>query len=361
MSFRWPVDVDELFDERFAQMTNTGLPVDDVVSVRNRIDSMWAEGPGGWVSEWSVLAHSYAEAGAHLQASLAYGWAKFPCLADPAKHAALAAQLEQYELAAPNFGVQFERRVVTVEVGKETTAVPIHLFAVDDLAAERPVLMISGGVDTWKMDIHGLAMVMTMGIVPAMTVLAFDIPGTGESSVPMSGSQGGAVVESLVAIARDLGNGTVVHFGMSMGGYFSARTGLSAAVDAAVVLGGPVCAAFSGGVPEHFGMNGIVGNALGFDHEPTEDEAAPVYAEMTLAGLLDRDENSPMLVINGADDVHVPQSDTTVFRNRRDTEVHLIPDAGHCAISELSTVLTLTAEWMTRTVPRLTSTTQSKP
>lgn len=32
-----------------------------------------------------------------------------------------------------------------------------------------------------------------------------------------------------------------------------------------------------------------------------------------------------MLVINGADDVHVPQHDTLVFEGRRDTVVELIP------------------------------------
>ena len=42
-----------------------------------------------------------------------------------------------------------------------------------------------------------------------------------------------------------------------------------------------------------------------------------------------------MLVINGADDVHVPQHDTLVFQGRRDTFVDLIPDAGHCAPTKL--------------------------
>ncbi|GAA3846120.1 hypothetical protein GCM10022403_092370 [Streptomyces coacervatus] len=33
-----------------------------------------------------------------------------------------------------------------------------------------------------------------------------------------------------------------------------------------------------------------------------------------------------MLVINGADDVHVPRHDTLVFDGRRDTELRLQPD-----------------------------------
>lgn len=58
--------------------------------------------------------------------------------------------------------------------------------------------------------------------------------------------------------------------------------------------------------------------------------------------------NAPMLVINGADDVHVPQHDTLVFRGRRDTDVHLLPDTGHCAVSKMPQVLQMLFEWMDR-------------
>ena len=56
---------------------------------------------------------------------------------------------------------------------------------------------------------------------------------------------------------------------------------------------------------------------------------------MSLRPLLDQDTNSPMIVVNGADDIHVPQADTLVFRDRRDTRVELLPDTGHCAVSKL--------------------------
>jgi hypothetical protein len=44
--------------------------------------------------------------------------------------------------------------------------------------------------------------------------------------------------------------------------------------------------------------------------------------------------NSPMPVINGADDYFVPQGDTLVFEDRPNTEVHLIPGTGHVAMSK---------------------------
>jgi hypothetical protein len=75
-------------------------------------------------------------------------------------------------------------------------------------------------------------------------------------------------------------------------------------------------------------MAGIVGNALGFDHERSVDELSARFDGFSLRNLLDQDANAPMLVVNGADDVHVPQHDTQVFQGRRDTEVHLIADTG---------------------------------
>ena len=41
-----------------------------------------------------------------------------------------------------------------------------------------------------------------------------------------------------------------------------------------------------------------------------------------------------MLVINGANDLLVPQADTFVGAGRAKTEVHMLPDTGHCAVSK---------------------------
>ena len=243
MSYQWQLNAQELFGERYPQMINTGLPVRDVDAVRAAITDMWTDSPGGWLYEWSKLAASYAEAGSHQQASLAYGWAKFPTLADESKRIALQNQLEQYLLAAPAFGVEFQRYVLELPHQRGTTAVPVHLFAPFDLPPDGPVVIASGGVDSWKMDLHGLMVALTTGL--GVRVLAFDIAGTGESSIPMTGSGGAEIVRGLVAHARALGNGVVAHVGISMGGYYSARSGLAGEVDAAVVLGGPVEAAFA--------------------------------------------------------------------------------------------------------------------
>jgi len=335
MAYRWGIEPEELFVERYGQMVRSGLPAGDVDGVRAAVGDMWADQAGGWVYEWSRLAAGYAERGRHRDAAQAYGWAKFPALVDGARRTAFARQLEQYLLAAPGFGVGFERRAVPR---------PVHLLTPPGWSGGAPVLLASGGVDTWKMDLH--ALFETFAVRTGLCVLAFDIPGTGESAAPMTADDGS--VRALVAAAREIGDGRVVHLGVSMGGYFSARSGLAGEVDAAIVLGGPVEGAFAAGRAFAHGMRDIVGNALGFDREPGDADLAPIWPTFDLRPLLDRDANVPMLVINGADDVHVPPHDTLVFRGRRDTEVHLIPGAGHCAAPRLSEAVRLMFAWLDR-------------
>src|ERR1700758_823351 len=124
MSFQWSVDPQELFEERYPQMVNTGLPVADVDAVRAAVTEMWPDAPGGWVHEWSRLADGYVAQGRHDLALLAYGWAKSPALADAPKRAALERQVEAYEQAAAGFPVSFERRVLTLPFRDGTTDVP---------------------------------------------------------------------------------------------------------------------------------------------------------------------------------------------------------------------------------------------
>jgi len=344
MPYQWTLEAQELFGERYAQMVGTGLPPAEVDSVRSAITDMWLDAPGGWVHEWSKLAESYATAGAHQQAALAYGWAKFPSLADEAKRVAQRRQLAQYLLAAPGFGLDFQRDVLSLPHHGGFTDVPVHTFAASGLPANAPVIIASGGVDTWKMDLHGLFAGMALQL-PAR-VVAFDIPGTGESAVPMTADGGAEIIRGLIAHARALGNGVVVHVGISMGGHFAARSGLAGEVDAAMVLGGPVEKAFTRGGFSRFGMAGIVGNALGFNQLPGTDELGARLATFSLRPLLDQDRNSPMLVINGADDVHMPQDDTLVFAGRRNTTVKLIEGTGHCAVSKLDEVVPVLVGWL---------------
>lgn len=346
MAYEFPIDPSELFAERFPQMLSTGLPKADVETVRAIITDMWPDAPSGWCHEWSVLARRYEAAGQTGLAMLAYGWAKFPTLANQAKQTALTQQLDQYLRMAPSFPVPFVRKVLELPHQGGRTHVPVHVFTAPDLAKDAPVLLASGGVDSWKMDLHGIF--VGLAALSIAQVIVFDIAGTGESQVAMTAEGGGEIVSGLIAEARASGARKVGHLGISMGGYYSARSGLSGEVDAAIDLGGPVEASFAPGRTLRYGMSDILGNAMGYDHRPELAELEAARAPFSLRPLLDQDRNAPMLIINGADDVHVPQRDTLVFQGRRHTEVHLFPDAGHCAPTKFGEIMPIMAGWLTK-------------
>lgn len=348
--YTYEIDAQAMFDDRRDQFERFGIPFDDIERVRAAVTDMWADGPGGWVHEWSVLAQSYADSGDHAAAATAYGFAKFPCLNTPARVHAMDNQLEQYELAAKGFPVQFERRIIEIPYRGGTVALPVHIYSSDGDDTARPMLIASGGVDTLKMDFHPWCVAFTMKA--GVTTLAFDNPGTGECPVALD-EHSDEVIRGIAAYARSIGDGRVAHFGMSFGGNFAAMSALAGVVDAAVDLGGPVVDAFEA---EHaatlpYGMHDIIGNAMGWDHSPTLRELGRGLQTLSRRDLLARRVGSPMLVINGADDYFVPQSDTLIFEGRKDTEVHLIPGTGHVAMSKAADVVSMVVEWLQRQFP----------
>ena len=261
MSYTYDLSPAAMFEDRYSQFVSFGIPKADVDTLRATITDMWADAPGGWPFEWSKFARKYLEAGNPLLASFAYGFAKFPCLANDARRKAQQNQLETYLKAAPSFPVKFERKTFALPYQGGSVNLPVHLFSVTGQYAGAPVLIYSGGVDTYKMDLHTLCVTLAQRL--GITVLAFDIPGTGESPGPLS-VKGDEIVLGLVKEARKLGNGKVAHLGFSFGGNFSAMTGLSSAVDAAIVLGGPVDKAWGKENAQSlpYGMPGIIGNDM---------------------------------------------------------------------------------------------------
>ena len=353
MSYTYNLSPAACFEDRYSQFIAFGIPKADVDTLRATIKDMWADAPGGWAYEWSAFARKYLEAGNPLLASFAYGFAIFPCLANDARRKAQQNQLECYLKAAPSFPVKFERRMLTIPYQGGTVSTPVHLFSVTGQYASAPVLIYTGGVDTYKMGLHAIyvALAKRLGI----TILGFDIAGTGESTIPLS-VKSDELVLGIVNEARKLGNGTVAHLGFSFGGNFSAMTGLTGAVDAAIVNGGPVDKAWGKENAQNlpFGMPGIIGNDMGFDHEPTPADFMAAVQQFSRRSLLDRADNSPMLVINGANDYFVPQADTLVFKGRRNTEVYLIPDIGHCGVlggpSKMGEVIDRAVAWLPKQI-----------
>src|SRR6266516_1894161 len=147
--FTFDVAPEALFTERTRQFTALGIPRRTVARVRRGVHDLWGMNDGGWVPVWAREAERAGAAGRPLLASLCWGAARFPALADAGRRFAYEQQLEWYLAAAPDFPVRFHRQVHDVPT-------PLHLFR--RRVAPRPgVIVLSGGVDTWKMDLHRLA------------------------------------------------------------------------------------------------------------------------------------------------------------------------------------------------------------
>lgn len=364
--FTFPVEPDDLLHERTPQFTALGIPRPVVDRARARITDMWGTGVGSWVPVWAAEAERAHDSGDPLLASLCWGAARFPCLATDDRRAAQEKQLAAYLEAAPGFPVRFQRAVLKVP-----EPVPVHFF--QRRRSTRPgVVVLCGGVDTWKMDLHRLAVATARAT--GLLVAAVDMPGTGESTVPLAPDADRILVGLVSELRRAYGR-PVGFYGISFGAHWAAKLALAGHVDAAVDLGGPTGAADEPvdllRLP--YGMAGIVGNALHLDEMPEQAAIGDLLASFSLReqGLLDKSGpgsgGSPLLVINGADDVYVPLGDIVGLAGRPETTVWVVKNAGHCAPERSTQVSLALWGWLAarlapgRPLPRLAEVVARQP
>ena len=349
MSFPFPLDPAELFAERARQFRGWGIPRGVIERVRGRIDDAWHDGAGGWTPEWVREADAAEREGRLLLASACFGAAKFPSLVTAARRDAFARQRETYlAAAARGFPCGFERRELAVPYRGATTPVAAHLFSPrGKRGAAAPLVILSGGVDTWKMELHRIALLFVR--LGGFRVAAIDMPGTGESAIPLA-PDADEVYRGVLAGTRG-GSARTASFGLSAGGPWAAKLVLTGAVDAGVDLGGPVGAAPRDGaalmrMPN--GMPGIVANAVGLEGLPPPDEAAKLVELFSLraSGLLTPRPTAPLLAVNGSDDAYVPAADIDVFRTFPNATVWSIGGATHCAAEKIAPVLLAIVAWL---------------
>jgi esterase FrsA len=346
--FVFPVETEDWFEERTSQFISLGIPRKVVNSVRAKVSDPWADEPGGWVYEWSQAAERARSEGDHLLAVHCYGAAKFPTLNTPSREAAFAKQLDEYKIASRRFKPEFRRQTVAADYRRGTTAVPVHVFR-RRRRRLNSLLVLTGGVDTLKMDLHFLANMIAQRT--GLTVAAMDMPGTGESEVALAQDADEIYASVAQTLRSEFHADRVGIFGLSFGGHWAAKLAITRAVDAAIDLGGPVGANQRDGakalqLPN--GMAGIVGNALKLDGLPDEAGVATILSTFSLGeqGLLDNDEVAPLLAVNGDLDEYVPLEDTLVFAGQRNTTAWVVKNTTHCAVEKIQPVGTAAVAWM---------------
>ncbi|KWD10624.1 hypothetical protein WM34_08940 [Burkholderia ubonensis] len=327
--FVFPLDPRDLFDERRLQFAGWGIPSSVIQRVERRVTDNWHEGPGGWAYEWSREA-AMARAGKRwLLASMLYGAARFPVVCTPLRQAALHDQVECFTRASAGFPVGFER--VEVSHGDHgQVRFPVHVYR-PKRRGDCPVVCVTGGVDTGKMELHRLALALAM--FGRFTVVAMDMPGTGEMTVSLQPDSHQVYRSVLSGFG---GQRRKAMLGVSFGGHWAAKLALLGEVDAAVNWGGPIGAverdaSVASRLPN--GMTGIVANAARLPALPDVAGAAQLLKMFSLKhqGLLDRAECAPLLAVNGSHDPYIPREDVQCFDAYPSAQVWLLQGLGHCA------------------------------
>jgi len=342
-AFPFDLDARELLAERRGQFLGWGMSRRTLAEAESRVADAWGEGPGGWVFEWSRLAEQHELRGAGRQASLAFGAAKFPALASDSRRAAYENQLRTFRSTGLT-----ERHTVSVPYRGDDVDVVIHRYRA---RRARAALCLTGGVDTWKVELHRLA--ATMSRLGRLDITVFDMPGTGESTVPLA-ADADEIYAGVLNHIRVVGQPTGV-MGISFGGLWAAKLALSGSVDFAIDLGGPVGSEDRS--PDEIaalpnGMNGIIAHSLWLDQLPDRTELGLLIRDFSLRRELSAPAELPvpLLVVNGTDDPLLPAGDTEVFRRFDRATVWHVQGAGHCAAERFRSVVAGTLGWISNQV-----------
>jgi esterase FrsA len=184
--------------------------------------------------------------------------------------------------------------------------VPTHRYRAEDPVA---TLVLTGGVDTWKTELHRMAVALRRR--GPLDVVVFDMPGTGECSVPLAGDAQEIYLGVVDQVRADRPVGVM---GLSFGGHWAAKLALDGGVDFAVDVGGPIGASEPPKVAMEAreledmpnGMSGILAHALHLSELPTFRDAMRLLPQFSLYHALAGSNGrlaAPLMAINGADDV----------------------------------------------------------
>ncbi|MFR9729504.1 alpha/beta fold hydrolase [Saccharopolyspora sp. MS10] len=345
--FTFPVHPAELLTELARQFHSWGVPTPVLHRVHERVDDMWGRGRTAWVPLWAAEARRAESELDWAGAAACWGAARFPCLATPDRMEAYERQLACFQRASANLPVSFRRYAVDVPRGGATTRVVAHVYRRPRAVSDQ-LLVVCGGAAAWKVELHRTA--LRIALLSGLTVAAVDMPGTGESQVPMAPDSDLLLAGAVRRLAERARCTRSAVLGFSFGGHWAAKLALTGRVHAAIDLGGPIGANGSAvdvlGLPH--GMAGIIGNALDLPALPERADADRFSLEFSLRrqGLLSSASAAPLLAINGTSDPYVPLRDTVALADRPEAQVWLVPGAGHCARERLTRVLPPAIGWL---------------
>lgn len=347
-------------NDRFLGWVNMGVPQGELDGTLKRVHDLKGDGPGSWVYELSNVAGRYetaagqaGEAGRPNEAeknwktaAVYYYIARFPYLASAAKQVAYRNHIRCYL----NYAASLQPPLEVVAIPFEGRSI-VGYFRVPD-KDRCPVVVVTGGVDTWKSDIDALIEPL---LAQGLAVFAFDLPGTGESQWLLSPDNDAlfSAVFDYLKTRPEVDADRLGLYEISFGGYYAVRLALSHPdVDAVVNVGGPVAYAFAEKNISHLPpiMIATIAHAMGLgDSFLLERHKATIEAfSLDRSGYLRHPRRRPpLLSINGADDDLVPIEDLQIIAERGiDQDAWIYSNEGHCAMDVMEDWAGKAALWM---------------
>jgi esterase FrsA len=347
-------------EDRFYGWVEAGADEEELNAAFRRIHDPIGSDPGSWVYELSLAAskHELAATEADLagdsataadeykKAAVFYFVARFPFVSTPAKAEAYRKHIDCYLKTAESFDPPL--KIVRIPFEEKEI---IGYLRIPDVE-KPPVVVMTGGVDTWKSDVDRQVNAM---LAEGMAVFAFDMPGTGESKWPLAPDSDRVYSRVLEYLKTrpDLDGDNMGVYLQSFAGLYAVKLALvDPNVKAAVNVGGPIHLAYT---PEHIKkvpevMVKTIANAMWEDIDVSFDELVARAEPMSLGkqGLLAKPERqAALLSINGAKDDLVPIDDLYIIsKSGIEQDEWVYPDDGHCASENLKEHAPKAAAWL---------------
>ena len=332
------------------RFVSSGVPLADFEEVTAGI-LHW----DGWCAAWSAHAAIHEElgrkaladgfklsAGEHLtRAAILYHFGKFMFVHDLAQmKRAHRKVIECRELALPHLQFPGVRVMIPYEGGHlaGTLRKPAGV-------ARPPVVVMCVGLDSTKEEMDGYENIY---LARGMATLSFDGPGQGEAEydIPIRGDYEVAVkaVVDFVATRTDLDAKRIGLWGVSLGGYYSARgAAFEKRAKACVSLSGPYS-----WLETFDGRNELSREAFRVrSHAKTMDDAREVAKTLTLEGVA-KNITCPIFVVGGELDNLTPPHNAKRIASEvaGPCELLIVKGGNHVANNRRYMLQTQTADWM---------------